>query len=70
MTYSSHERRGHIVGKSRGQRIKRNQPNDYQFDQGEAVFWVSLEEAKRAIADKYEFLASRYERQERKKEAA
>lgn len=26
------------------------------------VFWMSLEEAKRAIADKYEFLAERYER--------
>lgn len=26
------------------------------------VFWMSLEEAKKAIADKYEFLAERYER--------
>jgi hypothetical protein len=32
------------------------------------VFWMSLEEAKRAIADKYEFLAARYEPRRRPKE--
>ncbi len=34
---------------------------------GDQVFWMSLEEAKRAIADKYEFLAERYERRPVKK---
>jgi hypothetical protein len=35
---------------------------------GEAdnVFWMSLDEAKRAISDKYEFLAERYERKQPK----
>ena len=30
------------------------------------VFWMSLDEAKRAISDKYEFLADRYERKSHK----
>jgi len=34
---------------------------DYQQDQASDVFYMSLEEAKQAIADKYEFLAERYE---------
>ncbi len=30
------------------------------------VFWMSLEEAKQAISDKYEYLAERYERRKPK----
>jgi hypothetical protein len=44
------------VSKSRGQKVKSTTRSDVD------VFWMSLEEAKRAIADKYEFLAERYER--------
>lgn len=46
------------VSKSRGRKIK----SLGQKNQDTEVFWMSLEEAKKAIADKYEFLAERYER--------
>jgi hypothetical protein len=50
------------VGRSRIRKIKsRNiQPQDQQETTGD-VFYMSLEEAKAAIADKYEHLADRYE---------
>ena len=35
-------------------------------DMSSNVFWMSLEEAKRAIGDKYEFLADRYDKPVRK----
>ncbi|HSX14553.1 MAG TPA: hypothetical protein VLE72_01405 [Candidatus Saccharimonadales bacterium] len=46
------------MSKSRGRKIKTINAGRSDSD----VFWMSLEEAKRAIADKYEFLAERYER--------
>jgi hypothetical protein len=49
------------VSKSRGQKLK-------TINRGEGdVFWMSLEEAKRSISDKYEFLVERYERKTPKK---
>ena len=48
------------MGKSRIRKIRSN-TSDYQFEQSADVFYMSLEEAKQAIADKYEFLAERYE---------
>ncbi len=48
------------MGKSRIRKIRSNMA-DYQQDQASDVFYMSLEEAKQAIADKYEFLAERYE---------
>lgn len=45
------------MSKSRGRKVKQAS-NRAETD----VFWMSLEEAKQAIADKYEFLAERYER--------
>ena len=48
------------MGKSRIRKIRTNTA-DYQQDQTSDVFYMSLEEAKQAIADKYEFLAERYE---------
>lgn len=50
--------RGTKVGHTRGQKLK---SLGYQSRSDSEVFWMSLEEAKRAIADKYEFLADRYE---------
>ena len=50
-------RRG-VVSKSRGRKVKALGKSQQDTE----VFWMSLEEAKRAIADKYEFLAERYER--------
>lgn len=44
---------------SRGRRIKALKSNPHEE---EALFYMSLEEAKEAIASKYEFLAERYER--------
>ncbi|HSH31616.1 MAG TPA: hypothetical protein VK963_03030 [Candidatus Saccharimonadales bacterium] len=35
--------------------------------EGGDVFWMSLEEAKQAINDKYEFLVDRYETRKPKK---
>ena len=48
------------MGKSRIRKIRSN-TTQYQQDQTSDVFYMSLEEAKQAIADKYEFLAERYE---------
>jgi hypothetical protein len=48
------------VGRSRGQKVK-------NLGQEGEVFWMSLEEAKKAIGEKYEFLVERYERQKPKK---
>lgn len=48
------------MGKSRIRKIRTNTA-DYQQEQTSDVFYMSLEEAKQAIADKYEFLAERYE---------
>ncbi len=48
------------MGKSRIRKIRSN-TSEYQQEQAADVFYMSLEEAKKAIADKYEFLAERYE---------
>jgi hypothetical protein len=45
------------VSRSRGHKVKSISAGK----EGE-VFWMSLEEAKKAIADKYDYLAERYER--------
>ena len=49
------------MGRSRIRKIK---PTTAQFqgDQDD-IFYMSLEEAKQVIGDKYEFLADRYEQQ-------
>jgi hypothetical protein len=48
------------MGRSRTRKIKST--STHQEGRGtQDVFYVSLEEAKRAISDKYEFLAERYE---------
>lgn len=47
------------MGQSRGEKVKALHGRNVE---GESVFWMSLEEAKLAIADKYEFLADRYDR--------
>lgn len=45
-----------MVSNSRGSKVKsRNQKLEGD------VFWMNLEEAKQAIADKYEYLGDRYE---------
>jgi len=49
----------HNMSHHRGRRIKQLKTNPYEDP---AVFYMSLEEAKEAIAGKYEFLAERYER--------
>jgi hypothetical protein len=52
------------VGHARGRKVK-----SLGLSAGDAdIFWMSLEEAKRAIADKYEFLAAQYEPRRRPKE--
>jgi hypothetical protein len=50
------------MGRSRGQRVKALEP-----EQQDDMFWMSLEEAKRAMSDKYDFLVERYERREIRK---
>ena len=50
------------MGRSRIRKIKSTNLNQDRRD-GQDVFYMSLEEAKRAISDKYEFLADRYEQQ-------
>lgn len=45
------------MSKSRGRKVK-----GLAKDNDTEVFWMSLDEAKQAIADRYEFLAERYER--------
>ena len=47
------------MSQSRGSRIKALKTNPYDDPN---VFYMSLEEARDAIASKYEFLAERYER--------
>ena len=44
---------------SRGRRIKALKANPYEDPN---IFYMSLEEAKDMISNKYEFLAERYER--------
>jgi hypothetical protein len=52
------------VGHSRIRKIKASpQPQQSQSEGDSTVFFMSLEEAKAAIMDKYEFLAERYEQQ-------
>ena len=46
------------MGRSRGHKVK---SLNLKREEGE-VFWMSLEEAKAAISEKYEFLVDRYER--------
>ena len=53
--------RGDQVSKSRGSRVKGLGKSDPD------IFYMSLDEAKRAITDKYEFLVDRYERRNAKK---
>lgn len=53
------------MGHSRLRKIKAT-PQQQQYSQSEGdstVFFMSMEEAKAAIMDKYEFLAERYEQQ-------
>ncbi len=53
------------MGHTRIRKIK-SQPQSQQVSQSEGdstVFFMSMEEAKAAILDKYEFLADRYEQQ-------
>ncbi|HUC87356.1 MAG TPA: hypothetical protein VMR75_03500 [Candidatus Saccharimonadales bacterium] len=47
------------MSNTRGRRIKELKANPYEEPD---VFYMSLEEAKDAIASKYEFLAERFER--------
>ena len=47
------------MGRSRIRKIK--SASGLDSTESNDVFYMSLEEAKRAIADKYEFLAERYE---------
>jgi hypothetical protein len=47
------------VGRSRTQKMKINNPQPQTGAQD--IFYMSLEEAKAALTDKYEFLADRYE---------
>ena len=50
------------MGRSRTRKIKSINVSQ-EGREGQDVFYLSLEEAKRAISDKYEFLAERYEQQ-------
>ena len=56
------KRKGAEVSSSRGKRVKLVGEAEMEAD----VFWMSLEEAKQAISDKYEYLAERYERRKPK----
>ncbi|MBW3538312.1 hypothetical protein KY386_02360 [Candidatus Parcubacteria bacterium] len=51
------------MAKSRGRKVK----SLSNGREGSDVFWMSLEEAKQAINDKYEFLVDRYDRRKPKK---
>lgn len=44
------------MSKSRGHKVKG------LAKEREEVFWMTLDEAKQALAEQYEFLAERYER--------
>ncbi len=48
------------MGASRGHKIKAL--GQSRHDSEENVFWMSLEEAKRVIAEQYDYLADRYDR--------
>lgn len=48
------------VGRSRIRKIKSTNMSQYQPESND-IFFMSLEEAKAAISDKYEQLAERYE---------
>jgi hypothetical protein len=50
------------MSNSRGRKLK-----SLNQDRHEEVFFMSLEEAKNFIADKYDFLAEKYERKQPKK---
>jgi hypothetical protein len=50
------------MGRSRIRKIKSTNTSQEGRD-NQDIFYMSLEEAKRAISDKYEFLADRYEQQ-------
>lgn len=49
------------MGHSRSRKIKSINTQNQQQETNSEVFYMSLEEAKAAIADKYELLAERYE---------
>lgn len=55
------------MGQSKGRKVKA-----LGMNRGEEtdIFWMSLEEAKRAIADKYEFLVEMHEKPKPKKKVA
>jgi hypothetical protein len=57
-------RRETTVSHSRGSKVK----SQNQRLEGD-VFWMSLEDAKRALTSRYEFLEDRLERRSRKKNA-
>lgn len=48
------------MGRSRSKKFKTNTANTDRQDPAD-VFYMSVEEAREAIASKYEFLADRYE---------
>ncbi|MFI5240767.1 MAG: hypothetical protein ACHQUB_03620 [Candidatus Saccharimonadia bacterium] len=50
------------MSQSRGHKVKAlNQKNDAD------IFWMSLEEAKNAITDKFDYLTEKYEQKRAKK---
>ena len=65
MGYYKYTNEEHQVGHSRIRKIKsQTQPQQASQSEGDStVFYMSMEEAKAAIMDKYEFLADRYEQQ-------
>ena len=58
---ASHNNEGTIVGQSRIRKIKSSNVQAQQQDLYD-VFYMSPDEARRALEQKYEFLAERYER--------
>lgn len=52
------------MGHSRGRKVK----SQSQKTEGD-IFWMSLEEAKEAISDKFDYLVERYEGRKSKKAA-
>jgi hypothetical protein len=53
-----------VMSQSRVNKIKAI--HGMSSDTSASVFWMSLDEAKKAIGEKYEFLADRYEKRYRK----
>lgn len=53
------------MGQSKGKKVKQLGVQSGDRD----VFWMSLEEAKQAIADKFAFLEENYDKSRRKKRA-